>query len=351
MSSLFDITIPSNTVVLDSGRRGEASFTVTNISGRPFRARAVVVSDEPSIKPWITIEGQPERDFAIAGTQQYVVNVAVPKDAQPGNYSFRLDMAREDIPDEDYTVGSIVTFEVPESEPEQAFPPWMIFALIGVLVVVGGVIAWLLLKNGDDRDVSPTSTVGTPISTITPTPRMVGLVLDPDDELSVTYLGGGCGAQLINETFLPYYRVGAFSQEDCPPAGESITLLTFEIGDLREFVIVEAELALGGYDVIGDPFATYGNLLVEEVSYADFLSTPWQASPLTELYRLTSPPTNLDVTQALVNAINRGSSRFQVRLQFEGVEFEDIDAALSADRYFLEWELDDITLHLRHSFD
>ncbi|NIM94241.1 MAG: hypothetical protein GTO18_11090 [Anaerolineales bacterium] len=171
MPELFDITVPTTTVDLGSQRKGQISFTVTNISGRALRGRAVVVPDDTSTGGWIIIEGQHTRDFPISGTQQYVVEVAVPSDARAGTYSFRLDMAREAIPDEDYTEGPRVTFIAPEVDEQPTFPLWAILILIAVIVIVGGVIAFLVFSSSEEEPEStllPPST-STPTMTLTPT--------------------------------------------------------------------------------------------------------------------------------------------------------------------------------------
>ncbi len=43
MASPFAITVASNTVLLDSKRQGQTTFTVSNLSGRPLHVRAHLV--------------------------------------------------------------------------------------------------------------------------------------------------------------------------------------------------------------------------------------------------------------------------------------------------------------------
>src|SRR5689334_10789021 len=110
-TSPFTITTGSNTVVLNADRRGEAAFTVTNISGRPLRGRGVPQPLGATGAGWLSIAGQAERDFDIGTTQQYSVQVAVPPDAAPGSYTFRLDAVGVTNPDEIFTQGPVVTFQ------------------------------------------------------------------------------------------------------------------------------------------------------------------------------------------------------------------------------------------------
>src|SRR5512143_3762846 len=134
MPDLFTVTTATNTIKLDSKRQAEASFAVFNSSGQPMRGRARIVvvkpdagKPSPGVEPpkpeadrpgsdaekWLALEGEAEREFPIAGAQQYTVNIAVPKDAQPGNYTFRLDMVGVAVPDEQLAEGPSVTFEAP----------------------------------------------------------------------------------------------------------------------------------------------------------------------------------------------------------------------------------------------
>jgi len=147
MPRLFDITTPTNTVVLNKHRRGQAAFALTNISGQPRRARLLLVPKDPQAGPWLSLEGQPTRELAIAETQEARVDIAVPADAPAGTYSFRLDAAREDLPDEDYAEGPAVTLRVPEAEPKPGFPRWVVPVVLGVLAIVGGVTFYLVSRN------------------------------------------------------------------------------------------------------------------------------------------------------------------------------------------------------------
>jgi hypothetical protein len=82
-TSPFTITTGSNTVVLNAERKGEAAFTVTNISGRPLRGRGVPQPLGTAGADWLSIAGEAERDFGIGTAQQYTVQVAVPSAAAP----------------------------------------------------------------------------------------------------------------------------------------------------------------------------------------------------------------------------------------------------------------------------
>ncbi len=145
MPEPFTITAATNSIQLDPDRRGEASFTVFNASGRPIRGRAQLRAEDPAADAWLSLEGEVEREFEIAAAQQLTVQIEAPPDAPAGIYPFRLDMVGVENPDEDYSRGPTVAFAVPEPEPEperKPFPWWIVAAFAGVLVV--GIIAAVL---------------------------------------------------------------------------------------------------------------------------------------------------------------------------------------------------------------
>jgi hypothetical protein len=152
-TSIFAITAAAASVQLDANRHGVASFTVTNTTATALRGRARIVPLTAAAAPWLTLGGDAERDFAPGATQQYAVDVKVPPDAAPGSYSFRLDAVGVANPDEQYTQGPSVAFAVapqpgPVETKKQPFPWWIIaVAIAAVLVIAGGVTAFVLLRN------------------------------------------------------------------------------------------------------------------------------------------------------------------------------------------------------------
>jgi beta-lactam-binding protein with PASTA domain len=144
MPGPFTITTASNSTQLNADRRGEASFTIFNATGHPIRGQARLRAEDPTAAPWLSLKEEAEQDFDVDDTQQVTVQIAVPPDAPPGRYAFRLDMVGVENPDEFFSAGPGVNFEVPEPEPERKPFPWWIAAVAGVLVV-GGIIAAVLL--------------------------------------------------------------------------------------------------------------------------------------------------------------------------------------------------------------
>jgi hypothetical protein len=149
MPGPFTVTAATNSVQLNPDRQGEAAFTVFNGSGRAIRGQARLEAEDPAAAGWLSLEGESERDFDIAAAHQYAVRIQVPPDAPSGSYPFRLDMVGVEDPDEEYTEGPTVTFQVPEPQPEKEPFPWWIIAVVAGVLVIGGVIIAILLTDGD----------------------------------------------------------------------------------------------------------------------------------------------------------------------------------------------------------
>jgi uncharacterized protein (UPF0333 family) len=164
MANPFNITAATNTIHLDAKLQAQTAFTVNNNSGRAMRGRARIVAQNPASEPWITLPKEVERDFPIAGTHQYDVQIAVPTGSPAGSYPFRLDMVGTENPDEEFSQGPSVTFEVPAPAPvKKPFPIWIPIVAVVALLVVGGVIAFLVIggnnREAEARAASQTATV------------------------------------------------------------------------------------------------------------------------------------------------------------------------------------------------
>lgn len=152
MPNPFSITAATDTVRLDAQGRGSTTFTVSNTSGRSRRGRARLKSADPGQASWLSLEGEAERDFTADGTHQYTVRVAVPPGTPAGRHTFGLDVVSVENPDEEWSQGPQVAFEVPAPPPKKPFPWWIILVVLA-LILVGGVVAWLLLRNGEPDKV------------------------------------------------------------------------------------------------------------------------------------------------------------------------------------------------------
>ncbi len=214
MANPFAITAASNTILLDSQRQGQTTFTVTNLLGRPLRGRARLVTQQPDAVPWLSIIGEAERDIPIAGTQQYAVQVTVPASGPAGGYSFRLDMIGVENPDELFTEGPTVSFSVPEPEVKKPWPAWLPYALIGGVVVL---IILVIVAIVATRPPTPTP--------IPPCPALSIVSLTVNADKLVTWNATGGCAPFKGTLTARYLDQGA------PYRTSSVDSLTGEILD------------------------------------------------------------------------------------------------------------------------
>ena len=160
----FTVTAAGQKVNLDASGAGQAPFTVTNTSAQTLSGRLLTKPNDPAKAEWLSIVGEPTRDFAPNAAEQIVVQLNVPPTTPPGTYSFRLDAVSEIDPDEDFTEGPSVAFDVaaPTPPPKKKFP-WWIFIVIGavVLLIIIGVVVWLLTKDNGSKKMVPVPPVTT----------------------------------------------------------------------------------------------------------------------------------------------------------------------------------------------
>jgi hypothetical protein len=163
--SSFTVTSAGQRVRLDSNGAGQASFTVTNTSAQALKGRMLTRPSAPAEPEWFSIVGEPDRDFAPNAAQQVVAQLNVPPTAPPGSYSFRLDAVSQAEPDEDFTEGPSISFDVeaPVAPKKKRFPWWIIAVAAGiVLLIVIGIVVFLLVRDdGDSRETAVSSGTGT----------------------------------------------------------------------------------------------------------------------------------------------------------------------------------------------
>ena len=158
--SSFTVTSAGQRVSLDANGAAQASFTVTNTSAQTLRGRLLAKPGgrgEPN-SAWFSTVGESVREFAPNAAERVVVQLNVPRTAPPGTYSFRLDAVSEADPDEDFTEGPSVAFDVETTPaPKKKFPwvPWWIIAVAGgvLLLIIIAVVVFLLVRD-DSKVVS-----------------------------------------------------------------------------------------------------------------------------------------------------------------------------------------------------
>jgi hypothetical protein len=179
----FAVAGPSS-VTLDAARSGSGSFDVSNVTGRPVRARLLLLPGAGADASWFQIAGEPERALPVAGTAAVDVSVRVPEKAPAGSFSFVLGAALEEAPDQ-VVSSPTVTFEVPERD-SRPFPWWIVAIIVGALVVlgVGALLIYLFTRPPGPPALDEAPTISGTVevgSTLTVGPG----VWDPDDVVRV----------------------------------------------------------------------------------------------------------------------------------------------------------------------
>ncbi|WP_194410444.1 hypothetical protein [Microbacterium cremeum] len=174
-------------VALDPARTGTGSFTVSNVSGRPVRARLLVMPGAGADASWFTIEGGPERALPLAGTATVDVAVSVPGEVTPGGYSFTVGAALEEAPDQ-VVPGPTVALTVPAAR-RRKFPWWIVIvaAVALVLLIGAGAAVWLLTRPDPQPDPTPTPTSTHDVFAQYSFPAFGNLSYDLDGERAVDY--------------------------------------------------------------------------------------------------------------------------------------------------------------------
>ena len=166
----FTVTAAGQRVNLDTAGAAQASFTVTNTSPDGRKGRLLARPRDPAKPEWLSVVGESTRDFAPNAAEQVVVQLNVLPGSPAGSYSFRLDAVSEDDPDEDYTEGPSVAFDVAQAPPpkKKRFPWWILIVAAVVLLIVIGVVVWLLVRDhGGQATLGQWSGGGTATTTVT----------------------------------------------------------------------------------------------------------------------------------------------------------------------------------------
>jgi hypothetical protein len=167
--STITLTLTTSSVTATPARGTEpaspASLTASVTNSATVPTRVVLGAYPPLPDPsapasaaaWTVVE-RPLRDVGAGATEQYTVTLAPPPDTAAGDYVVRLiaydaDRAPEEYSDQAQQVQ--VTVPAGRATPRPGIP-WWIYAVAGVLVLVVGVVAFLLLRPGDPGPLEPT---------------------------------------------------------------------------------------------------------------------------------------------------------------------------------------------------
>lgn len=209
MSSLFAITTATNTVPLDNNQHGQTSFTVSNTTAQTIHSRVHIVAQPETAAAWLTLQGEAERDIAASGSQQYTIRITVPMNSPAGDYTFRLNVADQANPDDNFGEGPTVKFTVAAPTPaKKAFPWWIVIIAVAALVVIAGTSFGI--SKITYKAPTPTPTPLPPTPTPTPFVATVGTW-----QGQFAYSSGGSFRAVLSLNALPNGAVaGSLSELD-----------------------------------------------------------------------------------------------------------------------------------------
>src|ERR1044072_331644 len=152
MENIFVITTTTENIKADAAGKASVIFTVTNTSNKPQRGIAKAKALGSTQQGWLKIEGEIEKDFGAGGTQQFTVNFKS-TGTETGKFPFRLDVASESNPDEEFTEGPPVNVETAAPPPvvKKGFPWWILAVIGGLLLIIIIVVVFLLLRDGKEE--------------------------------------------------------------------------------------------------------------------------------------------------------------------------------------------------------
>ena len=192
MASPFAVTAAANSVRLDDNQAAVTTFTVSNVSGRTLTGRAQLRTDQPAALPWLSLAGESEQVFAPNQAVQYSVNIAVPPGSPEGAYTFSIDMIGVEDPDEMFSMGPPVSIEVKQVEVVKNGLPswWWIPVLAGVVLLVGGALAFIVLRPGGGPGEAVRATITLTTSSVIDLDSS-NAISEPSDRDDLEYLEAG----------------------------------------------------------------------------------------------------------------------------------------------------------------
>lgn len=193
MTSPWKISSGVERVQLDSQRRGEVTFTVTNPGPVDLRAVFDVLPGEGTDRAWFTVDPQ-QALVTHGGSATFVARIAVRPDTPPGpRWLAGRVYSADGPPEETSAMSDRVAFDVTGAPAKRTSPLVWIIPVAVLVLLVGGVVGWLLLRGGEDGEASPTTT--TAPATTTPPPVMANLqgMSEKDARAAIEELGAKVG--------------------------------------------------------------------------------------------------------------------------------------------------------------
>jgi len=252
MTSFEFADCPTSVTLMASKREGkpvqthDVLFSLRNRTARSISARTSVQADSITKAEWFLIDGAApatpgQRDLHIEPntTTGVKVTIAVPPDAPAGKHLFRVRVAAEDDPDDDFADSPAVAFATVEPpapvKPARRLRRWWLVVVAGALVLsAAGAASWWVIRHRGPANVRG----------------------ELGDAASKQLTGAGYVVSAVNGATTGKPRNTVIDQVD-DPDGKHVRLI-LDPGtpkDVRGELLEQARKDLGGYAVE----TTYGN--------------------------------------------------------------------------------------------
>lgn len=165
--SSFTVIPAQESFKLDSGRKGQITYSVTNTSNRPLRAEVNVVAMGTTDAAWLSLKDS-KREFLASETQTVTIQVNVPSKVAAETYTLRLSAAAEADPGSDFTEGPVVSIVVPpgivDDEDKRGFEWkwWMTVLVVVAVIIVASVALKRILDPSKTGETSAASAASAP---------------------------------------------------------------------------------------------------------------------------------------------------------------------------------------------
>ncbi len=150
--SIVTISELKNSVLCSTDGKAEHVFSIENSGTSSLKIGVQLLIDSPTKEAWLDIVDVPKSYLDVGTVTQISVKIAVPKNGEAKNYSYRIRIFDPKSPGQRFTESNTVYFTVPKKESTASVIEkkckWCIPAAISAtLIITAGVTTWFLIPS------------------------------------------------------------------------------------------------------------------------------------------------------------------------------------------------------------